>query len=58
MTFWITAVGIFLFIGGITLIFQKSVRNSIITFGIVSLTSSLMFAMIKAYDVAITEASQ
>lgn len=42
---------------GITVIFQKSVRNAIITFGIVSLASSLMFAMMKAYDVAITEAS-
>ncbi len=57
MTFWIAAVGIFLFLGGITVIFQKSVRNAIITFGIISLTSSLMFAMMKAYDVAITEAS-
>ncbi len=57
MTIWIAAVGIFLFLGGLAVIFQKSVKNAIITFGIVSLASSLMFAMMKAYDVAITEAS-
>lgn len=57
MTYWIAAVGIFLFLGGITVIFQKSMKNAVITFGIVSITSSLMFAMMKAYDVAITEAS-
>ncbi len=57
MIYWIAAVGIFLFLGGITVIFQKSIKNAVITFGIVSITSSLMFAMMKAYDVAITEAS-
>ncbi len=57
MAVWISVVGIFLFIGGITVVFQKSIKNAVITFGIVSLTSSLMFAMMKAYDVAITEAS-
>ncbi len=57
MIFWIAATGIFLFLGGITVIFQKSMKNAVITFGIVSITSSLMFAMMKAYDVAITEAS-
>ena len=57
MSFWISAVGIFLFIGGLTVIFQRSIKNAVITFGIVSLTSSLMFAMMRAYDVAITEAS-
>ena len=57
MSYWIAAVGIFLFIGGLTVIFQRSIKNAVITFGIVSLASSLMFAMMRAYDVAITEAS-
>ncbi len=57
MMYWTAFVGIFLFLGGLTVLFQKSIKNAVITFGIVSLTSSLMFAMMKAYDVAITEAS-
>jgi len=43
--------------GAISVLFQKSLKNAIITFGIANFISVLMFTFMKAYDVAITEAS-
>lgn len=46
-----------MFAGAAAVLFQKTLQRAIITFGIVSLISSVMFALMRAYDVAITEAS-
>lgn len=46
-----------MFAGAMAVLFQKTIKLAVITFGVVSLVSSLMFALMRAYDVAITEAS-
>ena len=46
-----------MFAGAVAVLFQKTIKLAVITFGVVSLISSLMFALMRAYDVAITEAS-
>ena len=53
----IILLGIMMLAGAIFVIFQKSLKNAIITFGIVNFIAALMFTLMKAYDVAITEAS-
>ena len=53
----IGALGILMTAGAIAVLFQRSLRNAVLTFGVVSLVSALMFALMRAYDVAITEAS-
>ena len=57
MQIWIAVLGFLMFAGAISVLFQKSIKNAVITFGAVSLISSLMFALMKAYDVAVAEAS-
>lgn len=57
MEIWVVVLGLLMLSGAIAVLFQRSLRNSVITFGIVSLMSALMLALMKAYDVAITEAS-
>ena len=57
MTLVIGALGILMTAGAIAVLFQRSLRNAVLTFGVVSLVSALMFALMRAYDVAITEAS-
>ena len=57
MEIWVVVLGLLMIAGAIAVIFQHSLRNSVITFGIVSLVSALMLALMQAYDVAITEAS-
>jgi energy-converting hydrogenase B subunit D len=57
MEIWVVVLGVLMVVGAIAVLFQRSLRNSIITFGIISLMSALIMAMMKAYDVAITEAS-
>lgn len=49
--------GVIMFAGSIAVLFQKSLKKAVITFGVVSLTASIMFALMRAYDVAVTEAS-
>jgi energy-converting hydrogenase B subunit D len=53
----IGALGALMTAGAIAVLFQRSLRNAALTFGAVSLLSALMFALMRAYDVAITEAS-
>jgi uncharacterized MnhB-related membrane protein len=53
----IVALGVLMTAGAIAVLFQRSLRNAVLTFGVVSLLSALMFALMRAYDVAITEAS-
>ena len=50
-------VGVIMAAGALAVLFQKKLRNAVVIFGIVSLTSSVMFVLMKAYDVAVTEAS-
>lgn len=57
MEIWIVVLGVLMVAGAIAVLFQRNLRNSIITFGIISLVSALIMALMKAYDVAITEAS-
>lgn len=57
MIVWVAALGVLMFAGGVAVLFQRSLRAAILTFGVVSLASALLFALMKAYDVAITEAS-
>jgi uncharacterized MnhB-related membrane protein len=57
MIVWAAALGVLMIAGAVSVLVQKSLRNAILTFGAVSLASALMFALMKAYDVAITEAS-
>jgi uncharacterized MnhB-related membrane protein len=53
----VVVLGVIMFAGAIAVLFQKSLKKAVITFGVISLTSSIMFALMRAYDVAITEAS-
>ncbi len=53
----IIIAGLFMIAGSIAVIFQKSLKKSAIIMGIVSLIATVMFVLMKAYDVAITEAS-
>ena len=57
MNIWIIVMGVFMFAGALTVLFQKSLKSAVISFGVISLAASIMFAMMKAWDVAITEAS-
>jgi energy-converting hydrogenase B subunit D len=57
MTVVIIFIGLLMFIGAIAVLFQRDLKNAVITFGVISLSASIMFALMKAYDVAITEAS-
>lgn len=53
----IIAVGLFMIAGSLAVLFHKSIKSAVIIMGIVSLLSTFLFVMMKAYDVAITEAS-
>jgi energy-converting hydrogenase B subunit D len=53
----VAAIGVSMFAGAVAVLFQRSLRGAVLTFGVVSLASALLFALMKAYDVAITEAS-
>ena len=57
MEIWIVVLGVFIVAGAVAVIFQRSLRNAIVTFGVISLISAVLLALMKAYDVAITEAS-
>lgn len=57
MEIWVVVLGLFMVAGAIAVLFQRRLRNAVITFGIISLVSAVMLALMSAYDVAITEAS-
>ncbi len=57
MTTIIIIAGLIMIAGAFAVIFAKSVKLAIIIFGVVSLFASVMFFLMKAPDVAITEAS-
>lgn len=49
--------GVLMIIGGIAVLFHKNLKSAAILTGIVSLIAAAFFVLMKAYDVAITEAS-
>jgi uncharacterized MnhB-related membrane protein len=51
------AVSILTITGAIAVLVQKSMLKAVITYGIVSLLATVLFVLMKAYDVAVTEAS-
>ena len=53
----ILLISLLMIVGSITVLFQKSIKKAALIMGIVSLLAALFFVMMKAYDVAITEAS-
>ncbi len=57
MLIFVIVLAVIMFAGAVAVLFQKTVKRAVITFGVVSLISSVMFALMRAYDVAITEAS-
>jgi energy-converting hydrogenase B subunit D len=57
MNIWIALLGLLMLGGALSVLFQRSLKSAVLTFGIVSLISALMFALMKAYDVALTEAA-
>jgi energy-converting hydrogenase B subunit D len=57
MRILIIVVGLFMIAGSLAVLFHKSIKSAVIIMGIVSLLSTFLFVMMKAYDVAITEAS-
>lgn len=57
MEIWVVVLGVLMVAGAIAVLFQRRLRNAVITFGVISLVSALLLALMSAYDVAITEAS-
>ena len=57
MLYIIGLIGILMIIGAIAVLFVKNLRDAVIIMGVVSLIAALVFVLLKAYDVAITEAS-
>lgn len=49
--------GLLMVASSIAVIFAESVKKSAVIMGVVSLIASVVFVFMKAYDVAITEAS-
>ena len=50
-------LGVVMTAGSIAVLFQKTLRAAALITGIVSLLAAVFFVFMKAYDVAITEAS-
>ncbi|OHD54358.1 MAG: hypothetical protein A2Y33_03765 [Spirochaetes bacterium GWF1_51_8] len=57
MTAFIVVIGTVMCAGGIAVLFVRSLRSAAVINGVVSLLAALVFVMMKAYDVAITEAA-
>jgi energy-converting hydrogenase B subunit D len=57
MSIVLILVGSLMVAGSIAVLFQKNLVMSIIVMGVVSLLATVMFVLMKAYDVAITEAA-
>jgi len=57
MLTFLSIIIILMVIGSLTVVFLKSLKQAAVVYGIVSLGSVLLFVLMKAYDVAITETS-
>jgi len=49
--------GILMAVSGIAVLYEKSLKKAAIIMGVLSLIATFLFVFMKAYDVAITEAS-
>ena len=57
MTAFIIIIGAVICAGGIAVLFVRSLKSAALITGIISLIAALLFVLMKAYDVAITEAA-
>lgn len=57
MTNLVIFIAVLMFLGSVWTVFTDDVFKAIVVFGIVSLMSSVMFLLMQAPDVAITEAA-
>ncbi len=57
MIYIIVVMSVLMIIGSVAVLFQKTLRKAALISGIVSLMAAGFFVIMKAYDVAITEAS-
>ncbi|NPV02255.1 MAG: DUF4040 domain-containing protein [Brevinematales bacterium] len=57
MTAFIIVIGAVICAGGIAVLFVRSLKSAALITGVVSLIAALLFVLMKAFDVAITEAS-
>ncbi|MBA7662531.1 hypothetical protein ES703_70560 [subsurface metagenome] len=55
MRLLIILLGLLMFAGAVAVLFQKSLRNAVFTFGAVNMISALMFVLMRAYDVALAQ---
>ena len=57
MIYFVLLLSVLMIAGSIAVLFQKKMRSAALITGIVSLLAAVFFVLMKAYDVAITEAS-
>jgi energy-converting hydrogenase B subunit D len=57
MTYLILVLSLIMVAGSIAVLFQRSLRSAALITGVVSLLAAVFFVLMRAYDVAITEAS-
>lgn len=57
MKILIIAISILMIAGSVAVLTMKSLKNAAIVMGVVSLLAAAFFVVMKAYDVAITEAA-
>ncbi|OHD54011.1 MAG: hypothetical protein A2014_12320 [Spirochaetes bacterium GWF1_49_6] len=57
MTAFIIVIGVVICAGGIAVLFVRSLKSAALITGVVSLIAALLFVLMKAFDVAITEAA-
>jgi energy-converting hydrogenase B subunit D len=57
MTYFVLFLSLLMVAGSIAVLFQKTLRSAALIMGAVSLLAAAFFVIMKAYDVAITEAS-
>jgi energy-converting hydrogenase B subunit D len=57
MIYLVFLLGVIMVLGAIGVLFQKTLRAAALITGVVSLIAAGFFVFMKAYDVAITEAS-
>ena len=57
MIYLVIVMSVLMILGSAAVLFQKTLRKAALISGIVSLMAAGFFVLMKAYDVAITEAS-
>jgi uncharacterized MnhB-related membrane protein len=57
MTYLILVLSVIMVAGSIAVLFQRTLQSAALITGVVSLLAAVFFVFMRAYDVAITEAS-